>query len=97
MVLLGPGHFSANRRDIVKVVFVDVRQSYLIERVHIEIFGRYVPGQMGAEKAAAEEKRLVVPFLQLLYGPIGDLRVAHLTVGHVHRTPVEVGGIRDAV
>jgi len=62
MVFLGLGHFPANRGYIIKVVFVDIRQSYLVRGVHIEIFGRCVPGQMGAEEAAAEEKWFVVPF-----------------------------------
>ncbi len=54
---------SAHRRDIIEVVFVDVRQSYFVWRIHIEIFFRHIPGQVRAEEAATEEKGLVELFL----------------------------------
>ncbi|MBA7655249.1 hypothetical protein ES703_63148 [subsurface metagenome] len=97
MVAFGSCHPSAYRGDIVKVVFVDIRQSYLFGRIHIKIFWRYVPGQMRAEEAAAEEKRLVVLFAQLADSPGSDFSVTHRLVGHIYRPPVEMCGFRNAV
>jgi len=60
VVALRLSYFLAYRRDIVQVIFVDVWQSNFIQRVHIKIFRRHVPGQMWAEKAAAKEERPIV-------------------------------------
>ncbi len=97
VVSFRPGHFLAYRGDVIQVIFIDVRQSHFIQGIHIKIFGRHVPGQMRPEEAAAEEKRSIMLLTQFSDSPTRDFPVAHFTIGHVYRPPVEMGGFWDAI
>ena len=81
-------YLAGQRRHVIQVVFQPGRRGDFIQRKHVEIFLRHIPGHMRIEQAAGDEERFVVFFLQLFDRCIGTRCIVHILFREMNRPPV---------
>ena len=85
MVALGPGHPHGRGREVVQVVLAVGRQLDRVQREHVVILARHVPGHVRLVQAEGEEERLVVRLPELVDAVLDDLPLAQVLVLAVQR------------
>ena len=77
--------------DVFEVVFFVGRQGQFFAVIHVEVFLRGVPRDVGAEEADHEHEGFGVLFTEALDGPVRGEAVAHFALFAIVRSPVGEG------
>ncbi len=85
-------HLYADRRNIIEVIFVNVRQCHALGVKHVKIFLGCTPSQMGLKEATRQEEGFVVFLPEPLGGPGGNLVVVHILLSTIDGAPFNIAG-----